>query len=733
MNRITIDNYGTVFSQLAEKIQALEQSGDELVMKTAKDIRTELEEIRQGGDQLKKDNEVLKIGVVGQVKAGKSSFLNSLFFNGENVLPRASTPMTAGLTVLKYGDTNQFEVEYYNNKEWETFEDNAKYYDQQVQNQKLQDPSLTDEEAAKLANIDSRICAAKELVANCSRSARANIQETSKVDTKDFAGITDLQDILEDYVGANGNYTSIVKCLTIKMHDERLKDIEIVDTPGVNDPVLSREQRTREFLRGCHGVFFLSYSGRFFDSTDVNFLTERIGDQGIGTVVLIASKFDSVLQDLGTKYRDDLSSAIEDCQRTLKKQYRNNITTSNFKGSDPIVDFSSGIGFSISQKPEGQWDSIEAHVVKQMKLFYPSYFSSDEDIRNTFYALSQMDDIREKYLDKTFKDNKDKIIKDKVNAYFLNAGDNIGTKVQKEKEKLQTNIDALNSGDIESLQQRKDVLGGIIVTIKGSLDSILSRATERAEKYQKDILNSFHFDYKIPVTEENETFSRRGTVFSDNIKTFNCTYKTVDINDLLKSATQKVQKSLQDISQSWENKNRDVLKFIRDSISEIITENEQKDDSGKVDGRILRNILEEILDGMSNKATIDVQSNVFQLKDALTARLQGKELRIELGACEENTAQNEVRKQAEKLVQEIREEFEIWSKSIYQAARKSLEQAREDSINVLISQTREFITRVKDGLAGYLSDLEKDLNDKTAKLQIRSAALNELNKIEQEL
>jgi len=506
-----------------------------------------------------------------------------------------------------------------------------------------------------------------------------------------------------------------------------------VDTPGVNDPVLSREQRTREFLRGCHGVFFLSYSGRFFDSTDVNFLTERIGDQGIGTVVLIASKFDSVLQDLGTKYRDDLSSAIEDCQRTLKKQYRNNITTSNFKGSDPIVDFSSGIGFSISQKPEGQWDSIEAHVVKQMKLFYPSYFSSDEDIRNTFYALSQMDDIREKYLDKTFKDNKDKIIKDKVNAYFLNAGDNIGTKVQKEKEKLQTNIDALNSGDIESLQQRKDVLGGIIVTIKGSLDSILSRATERAEKYQKDILNSFHFDYKIPVTEENETFSRRGTVFSDNIKTFNCTYKTVDINDLLESATQKVQKSLQDISQSWENKNRDVLKFIRDSISEIITENEQKDDSGKVDGRILRNILEEILDGMSNKATIDVQSNVFQLKDALTARLQGKELRIELGACEENTAQNEVRKQAEKLVQEIREEFEIWSKSIYQAARKSLEQAREDSINVLISQTREFITRVKDGLAGYLSDLEKDLNDKTAKLQIRSAALNELNKIEQEL
>jgi tRNA U34 5-carboxymethylaminomethyl modifying GTPase MnmE/TrmE len=44
-------------------------------------------DIKEGGDRLKRDNEILKIGVVGQVKAGKSSFLNSLLFEGENVLP----------------------------------------------------------------------------------------------------------------------------------------------------------------------------------------------------------------------------------------------------------------------------------------------------------------------------------------------------------------------------------------------------------------------------------------------------------------------------------------------------------------------------------------------------------------------------------------------------------------------------------------------------------------------
>lgn len=39
-----------------------------------------------------RENRKLNIGVVGQVKAGKSSFLNTLLFDGKEVLPKASTP-----------------------------------------------------------------------------------------------------------------------------------------------------------------------------------------------------------------------------------------------------------------------------------------------------------------------------------------------------------------------------------------------------------------------------------------------------------------------------------------------------------------------------------------------------------------------------------------------------------------------------------------------------------------
>lgn len=317
---INKENYSQAITDIENGLTHGEHNENAKIRDTFLKLKEAFETYRKGADTVLGDNKVLKIGVVGQVKAGKSSFLNSLFFDGENVLPRASTPMTAGLTVLEYGEDNEFSVDYYNDREWSTFEGKAREYDNAISDFKANNPqvaqALNDEEIAKQLGLPDDAKSAKELVSNCSPAARAKVN--MKADTKAFSDIRDLQDILADYVGADGRFTSVVKSLTIHLNDERLKDLRIVDTPGVNDPIQSREYSTREFLRECHGVFLLSYSGRFFDSTDVNFLSGRIGSEGIGTVVLIASKFDSVLQDVGTKFPDALADAWEDCERQLK-------------------------------------------------------------------------------------------------------------------------------------------------------------------------------------------------------------------------------------------------------------------------------------------------------------------------------------------------------------------------------------------------------------------------------
>lgn len=72
-----------------------------------------------------RENRKLNIGVVGQVKSGKSSFLNTLLFGGMEILPKASTPKTATLTKMEYSEENRIHIEYYSLEEWEVLEENA--------------------------------------------------------------------------------------------------------------------------------------------------------------------------------------------------------------------------------------------------------------------------------------------------------------------------------------------------------------------------------------------------------------------------------------------------------------------------------------------------------------------------------------------------------------------------------------------------------------------------------
>lgn len=267
------------------------------------EIERKVHEFAEAGEQILSDSDILQIGIVGQVKAGKSSFLNALFFDGENILPRASTPMTAGLTILEYGETNSFEVDYFTQEDWKLFEHGHQNYVRACNEAKQEDPEAPEAVLRKMLEqcTSDEDRSAYEMVEGCSAAAKAKIG--SQPDRVPFGNKGELQNVLEKYVGASGQYTSVVKSLRVRLSDERLQGLRIVDTPGVNDPVVSRENRTRAFLHSCHGVFLLSLSSDFFGSADMNFLETRVGSQGIGKVVVIASMFDYALQDVGAEIK----------------------------------------------------------------------------------------------------------------------------------------------------------------------------------------------------------------------------------------------------------------------------------------------------------------------------------------------------------------------------------------------------------------------------------------------
>lgn len=729
---ITADNYKSVFSVFNDEIEKVQANGNATVEDALAKLKEAFAQKERGSDILLTDNSVLKIGIVGQVKAGKSSFLNSLFFNGENILPRASTPMTAGLTVLKYGEENKFVVEYFNSKEWQYFVDKAAEYDKLIEMGKAQNPGFNDSDIEKMLNIDSTKKSAKEMVSKCSRAALNNVQKVSKKDEKTFGQYTELQNILEDYVGANGKMTSIVKCLTIELNDERLNGIQIVDTPGVNDPVVSREMRTREFLQECHGVFFLSNSTSFFGATDVSFLVNRIGSQGIGTVVLIGSMLDAGLMDASGKYPDDLGNALEYVKSSLERQYRANISNSDFNGDDPELDFSSGIGYSIAQKDRSRWDSMEAHVVSRMCELYPSFFDTDESIKEMFTALANIDGddgIRAKYLEGLFKANMDKIIRQKLNSYFGNASSELSKEFDKQKNSLQTQLTNLQNCD--NPEDRRKAMMKLVENMKRDILSIMSRADSRADKAVKEVMNSYsmNWDGNIPTITATED-CRRESTFWGSEKHFSVNAQLVDINSLAVKVQKVVADGIKNVASAWEKKNSDIRKFISDSIIEFISEQEKQDMENKIDGRMMKSVLDDTLDQMSSEATISVGEFMNQAASDISNLLIGyDEVSTVVGEADEAQARREIENRVRKQKTTLNNQIRNYLNALYDDIQTMVKKAAKSSTSCVKDKKGQFIDHISKEINTKIDELEVQIKNREENIKTLTSAIETLNQI----
>ncbi|UVD86667.1 dynamin family protein [Ornithobacterium rhinotracheale] len=256
-------------------------------------------------------NDVLTIGVIGQMKSGKSTFLNAFVFE-DDVLPAATTPMTAALSIITYGEKKEIEAEFYTPQEWEE--------------QKMQaSRSLEDVKGNEIE--ESKVKAAKELMEKAHKLGSSLESFLGKNQKDTFEN-------LEEYVGADGKYISITKAVKIYYPKEYLKGVEIVDTPGFNDPIVSREERTKEFLEKADAVLLMLYAGRPFDSTDRSILFENVGKCGIGKVIIGINKYDIAYENGDTI--EEINEYVKQQIKDAAKNYGNETLSDLLKETSPI-------------------------------------------------------------------------------------------------------------------------------------------------------------------------------------------------------------------------------------------------------------------------------------------------------------------------------------------------------------------------------------------------------------
>lgn len=295
----------------------------------------------------------LSIGVMGQIKVGKSSFLNQLLFGGQPLLPEAATPKTANLTRICHAEAPCFAAHFYAPASWAELE------------------KLAESEAQDLT-----ACAARELVQQARRehgTGIASLLAQGKVEL--HAGdIGELLGRINDYVGADGRFTPLVESSELALPLPQLVGIEIVDTPGMNDPVVSRTDKTRTYMAQCDVVFFFSRSGQLLDDSDQQLLAAQLPAKGVKRLVLVAAQFDAAIVDDGFD-RNSLSECETRLRQRLSDHAQRNLehlaTRREKQGFADIAALLRGIGAplfastyaqALASLPPQQWSNGQRHV-----------------------------------------------------------------------------------------------------------------------------------------------------------------------------------------------------------------------------------------------------------------------------------------------------------------------------------------------------------------------------------
>lgn len=444
-------------------------------------LETEIQRAQQ-------DARKLSIGIVGAMKAGKSSFLNACIFGGKDVLPKAATPMTAALTRIRYSETPQATVHFYERKDWEKIEDNAQKYEEQLNTKysnycKIYDRSHADstegvcskqvfERTLFQQDVSEVLKSAKELTQMVGSNS-AILEHLGDADVLDG----DIMAKLQDYVGARGRFTPIVNYVELEVNLPELEDLEIVDTPGLNDPIVSRSYATRQFLRACDVVILLSPCSQFMDANTVGLMANGLPDNGVRKVIVVGSKLDSGLLNepkgsFAVASQHALNSYKGQFSRTIQQAMRNNSRRAGImekiSESDLLFVSSTCSSMARKQKQHQPLSPAENLVLQNLHSNFPDF---DETLLSSIGGISKVLKTLE-----AVRQQKAEIIHGKNNTLLETAQINHLRALDKIQQELSSSRTTLKNSTSEQLLQRTKAIQQVMESSRGKLMYIFDGA-----------------------------------------------------------------------------------------------------------------------------------------------------------------------------------------------------------------------------------------------------------------
>lgn len=217
---------------MAEAIARAESEGEQFsgrlgIERDVADLELASKNLRQG---------VFRLLVLGDMKRGKSTFLNALI--GERVLPADVNPCTAVLTVLRFGQQKSVTVHFNDGKS----------------------PQMLDFDSFK-------------------RDYTIPPAEAKKLEEEGKQAFPDVEYAVVEYP-----------------LDILEKGVEIIDSPGLNDTE-ARNNLTLSYIQSCHAILFVLSATQQLTLGERRYLENYLKDRGL-TVFFLINQWDRIRESL---------------------------------------------------------------------------------------------------------------------------------------------------------------------------------------------------------------------------------------------------------------------------------------------------------------------------------------------------------------------------------------------------------------------------------------------------
>ncbi|WP_095590643.1 dynamin family protein [Actibacterium ureilyticum] len=497
-----------------QELDFLRDTLENLEKFAGRDTRQNFRDLRE-----RLDNWAARVAVIGQVKAGKSTFLNA-FLHQHDFLPSDVNPWTSVVTNIRINvptdPISGARFEFFDDSDWE-----------EIVNGGSKIRKLTEQ---LLPGFDTEVLRQQSAEMRDRAERRLGKHFKTLLGTHhDYDFLS--PDLLKRYVCAGpgshdglareslGRYAALTKVANVYM---RLPEFQVptilTDTPGVNDPFLVRDEFTCRSLD--HSDAFIVVLSAHQPLTDVDVALIRIlAKQDSKEVMIFVNRIDEL-----DNYSVELPRVMSDVENRLK-------------AAIPDIDFTllAGSGYmadlAMRTDPESEAEIRELDSPELHRFLEATYRQVPEDPRDRLILASGLHEVKSalstlideglgsRHLDQFRSD-----IRAELNA--------VQFVTKRERDSLQQQVESVNSEVAAMVVEEMESEIADIQSVQANLESNLENANQQIEKvlnkYWSKLEAKLVFHIETFVDEQKPVFEER--VFRSNVTGSNG--NTLDISTL---------------------------------------------------------------------------------------------------------------------------------------------------------------------------------------------------------